>query len=82
MVLLNRNFHIHLTLLYYFDRSFTSRITGPHELNRFGFRHASQGPVNIHKIRDCRYKKKLGASRQFYEQFGQNFRSVTHHHWL
>jgi hypothetical protein len=37
-------------LLYHFDRSFTSRITRPHELNQFGFRHASQGPVNILKI--------------------------------
>ena len=26
-------------------------------------------------------KKKLGALRQFYEQFGQKICSVTHHHW-
>ena len=70
-----------IPLLYHFDRSFTSRITRPHELNQFGFRHASQGPVNILKVGIAGIKKILGASRQFYEQFGQKIRSVTHHHW-
>jgi len=70
-----------LKVLYHFDRSFTSRIRRPHELNQFGFRHASQGPVNILKIRIAGIKKNLGALRQFYEQFGQKIRSVTHHHW-
>jgi hypothetical protein len=62
-------------------QSHTSRITRPHELNQFGFRHTSQGPVNILKIGVAGIKKNLGALRQFYEQFGQKIRSVTHHHW-
>ena len=70
-----------IPVLYHFDRSFTSRITRPHELNQIGFRHASQGPVNILKIGIAGMKKNLGALRQFYEQFGQKIRSVTHHHW-
>ena len=37
------------------DRS--SRITRPHELNQFGFRHTSQGPVNILKIGIAGIKK-------------------------
>ena len=44
-------------ILYRFDQSFTSRITRPHELNQFGFCHASQGPVNILKIRIAGIKK-------------------------
>jgi hypothetical protein len=70
----------YMQVLYHFDRSFTSRITRPHELNQFGFRHASQGPVNILKIGIAGIKKNLGASRQFYEQFGQKNHSVTHGH--
>jgi len=68
-------------VLYRFDRLFTSRITRPHELNQFGFHHASQGPVSILKIGIAGMKKNLGASRQIYEQFGQKIGSVTHHHW-
>jgi len=37
--------------------------------------------MNILKIGIAGVKKNLGASRQFYEQFGQKIRSVTHHHW-
>ena len=44
-------------LLYHFDRSFTSCITRPHELNQIGFRHTSQGPVNILKIGIAGFKK-------------------------
>jgi len=66
---------------YQITDEFTSRITRPHELNQFGFRHASQGPVNILKVGIAGIKKNLGASRQLYEQFGQKIRSVTHHHW-
>ena len=33
------------------------------------------------KIGIAGIKKKIGASRQIYEQFGQKIRSVTHHHW-
>jgi len=71
----------YLILLYHFDQSFTSHITRPHELNQFGFRHASQEPVNILKIGIAGIKKNLGTLHQLYEQFGQKIHSVMHHHW-
>ena len=55
-------------ILYYFDQSFTSCITKPHELNQFGFHHASQRPVNIFKSGIVGVKKNLGALCQFYKQ--------------
>jgi hypothetical protein len=47
-----------------------------HELNFFGFRHASQVPVNIFKTEGSgavRSKKNLSTPCQFCEQFAENF---------
>jgi len=64
------------TILYRFNRLFTSRITGRRELNQYAIRHASQGSVNTTENDDKSAKKNLCVCRLVCEQF---FSPVTHH---